>query len=80
MVVTELRISLSDLQARELERQAKHRGVRLEEYVLKALVDLTNGYPVGYFERAAGQWQGQVLEGEPTLELETRDVFDHMVA
>ena len=145
MVVTELRISLSDLQARELERQAKHCGVRLEEYVLEAIVksanipraevkvllplsagegrgegvsaanavDLdvggqrqlaaldpltrlrrplpqreakkhlrkrSNGYPAGYFERVAAQWQGEPLEREPTLELETRDVFGHAVA
>lgn len=73
--MTQLTISLSDLQARELERQAKDSGVQLEEYVSQALVDLVNGYPVGYFERVAGQWQGEPLMREPSGELETRDVF-----
>ena len=73
--MTQLTISLSDLQARELERQALASGVQLEEYVSKALTDLANGYPVGYFERVVGQWRGEALEREPTLEIETREVF-----
>ena len=54
MAVTELTISLSDLQARELERQAKDSGVQLEEYVSKVLMATDNGYPAGYFERSLG--------------------------
>ena len=75
MAVTELTISLSDLQARELERQAKDSGVQLEEYVSKVLMATANGYPAGYFERVAGQWQGELLMREPSGELETWDVF-----
>ncbi len=66
--MTQLVIEVSDDKAKQLEAQAKARGLPLEQYVSQLLSEGTwvhPSWPKGHFERVVGTWQGKPLQRAP---------------
>ncbi|MBN1960488.1 MAG: hypothetical protein JW841_06045 [Deltaproteobacteria bacterium] len=72
----QLHFSISSQLAQILEEKARTAGVSLSSYLANLVqTQISNNWPVGYFEQVVGRWSGRPLERMPQGNFEERELF-----
>lgn len=72
----QLHLYLPDRLAEQVRRNAEVAGQSVSGYLSEIVrKEVSGGWPVGYFEKIVGGWQGEPLERPPQGTAEIRDVF-----
>ncbi|MFV2073487.1 MAG: hypothetical protein ACC742_12650 [Thermoanaerobaculales bacterium] len=70
----QLHLYVSDEVAAEISRRAQASGISVSRYLAGLVRERTSsGWPVGWFERVPGGWQGEPLVRPPQGAFEVRE-------